>query len=292
MDRLLLDSNWNDGYPLCLETLQILQNNVQLLEKVLNGFKLPQHTIVRFPVMNGAYFAYVQCNSSWGEILQIDTGANIANSQVTSYHIVATDYDIEDATNDEYSDVYQTRRLTLVGNQNDTLQGTKVINFSELIDKALWQTHSLRSGTSELPYIGQQSEDYSSYVNDSPVISVESNDKELRIRICLLVTNLPISGNSEFRMVFKGDCLDNADDIFPVLAAFNGNSNSINRSVSACVTKYQNTNNRFEVKISTHELYEADNTVSSFTGRITVNAVLYIHPIGTQGGIGYETVNG
>jgi len=292
MDRLLLESNWNEGYPLCLETLQLLQNNVQLLEKVLNGFKLPQHTIVRFPVVNGAYFAYVQRDSTWGEILRIDTGATISNSQITAYHIVETDHDIIDSNDNPYQGVYQTRRLTLVANQNDTLPGTQVINFSELIDKALWKTHSLRSGTSELPYIGQQGEDYSSYVNDSPVISVESNDKELRIRICLLVTNLPISSNSEFRMVFKGDCLDNADDIFPVLAAFNANSNSINRSVSACVTKYQNTNNRFEVKISTHELYEADNTVSSFTGRITVNAVLYIHPIGTQGGIGYETVNG
>ena len=112
MDRLLNISD-TVGYPLCAETLELLHNNVQLLETVLNGLNLPQHTIVRFPYGN---FAYVQSNPSTsgrGEILEIATGANLANGDVHSYAIASESHSIEDSHEHIYSGVYETRRLNL-----------------------------------------------------------------------------------------------------------------------------------------------------------------------------------
>lgn len=277
MDRLLLDSNWNNGYPLCLETLQLLQNNVQLLETVLNGLNLPQHTIVRFPTVNGAYFAYVKPGPSIsnsllrGEILQIGSGGTLDNGDVSSYSITATDVDIEDSNHHPYPGVYQIRRLNLISSAA-TIYGLKVVNFDEVIELSLWK----EIGLSTTPYRNRSGVNVSSYVTGDPVIDVKKNDRELRIRICLTVDSLPIENDSEFRIVFSSDCFDNCNDVIPIWACFNGND--INKHVSADVCEY-NISGRFMVKIFTHELYDSSvATAQTFTGQITVNAVIAITP--------------
>jgi hypothetical protein len=282
MDRLLLDSNWNDGYPLCLETLQLLQNNVQLLETVLNGFDLPDGTVVRFPAVNGVSFAYVKKWNAGGEILQIGTGASIDNASVTGYSITSTDIDIVDSTNHPYPDVYQERRLTLstgvvaTGPQSGA---AKVYDFSEVVETALWQSCGLNT---VMPYRDSGGNDMSGYVTGTPVIKVKRNDRELRIKICMEVQGLPLASDSEFQIVFYDSCLDDDDDDCPVWAHFK--SSSLQQHVSAVVRRFDNSNShRFVMAIATHELYATIVGTGIpvppiiFTGQITVNAVIVLN---------------
>lgn len=266
MDRLL---NISDpvGYPLCAETLELLHTNVQLLETVLNGLNLPLHTIVRFPYGDFAYVQSVSSSAGHGEILEIATGGNLANSEVNSYTITTEDHDIIDSYDVIYPSVYQTRRLNLYSTFPSQQQLVSVMNFGELLEKAQWKTLQLRTSN---PYIDKNGGSVSSYVSGS-VIKVKSNDKELRIRICLQVNNLPIGQDSEFRMIFVGDCLDDVGDVISLLSSFN--ETYINRSVSAALSTFGT--GKFQIKIATHELY-GQGDVTSFTGQITLNAVLFV----------------
>ena len=275
MDRLLLESNWNEGYPLCLETLQLLHDNVQLLETVLNGLGLPAKTIVRFPYGDYAYVQDVEPQNGRGEILKIVVGANLANDEVRSYSINSEDVSITDSNENDYEGAYQKRSLSL---SSTPVYGLiiSVINFSELFEKALWKSVELVTSG---PYRGRVEIDYSGYIDDSPVIDVKINDRELRIRICLNVTSLPIAGDSELRIVFNGNYFDDIPDVVPVWSSFNGNDNYINKHVGVDVCR--KTSGCFMVKIFTHELY-AQGAVTSFTGQITVNAVIDLTTIAIQ----------
>jgi hypothetical protein len=74
-------------------------------------------------------------------------------------------------------------------------------------------------------------------------------------------------------MVFFSDRLDNIGDVFPIWASLNGNNSNINKHVGTDVCKKGN--GYFQVNVFTHELYDAGN-VTSFTGQISVNAVIFI----------------
>lgn len=283
MDRLLLESNWNRGYPLCLETLQLLNDNVQLLETVLNGLGLPARTIVRFPYGDYAYVQNVAPESGRGEILKIVVGANLANDEVRSYSINSEDVSITDSNENDYEGAYQKRSLSL---SSTPVYGLiiSVINFSELFEKALWESVELVTSG---PYRGRVEIDYSGYIDDSSVIDVKINDRELRIRICLNVNSLPIAGDSELRIVFNGNYFDDIPDVVPVWSSFNStNNNLINKHVGVDVCR--KTSGCFMVKIFTHELY-AQGSVTSFTGQITVNAVIALTPSPSQSGGGGVT---
>lgn len=281
MDRLLLEQNWNDGYPLCLETLKLLQDNVQIMEAILNGLNLPKHTIVRFPAINGLYFAYVnpgaianvQNSLGRGEILRIGNGANLANEDISDYAITVNNFTITDSHENEYENVYQERRLSLIST-NDHLGGLTVIDFSDLFDKALWKTLHLRSNN---PYLGRENGQlYGGYVTGSPVIDVKCNERDLRIRIRLSVDQLPLAANSEFRIIFNGECFNNNGDVVPIWVCFNASNNSINKHVPASVGNYGN--GYFVIKMDTHDLYE-QGSVTTFTGQITVNAIIALAPV-------------
>ena len=262
MDRLL-NIGRNDGYPLCAETLELLHNNVQLLETVLNGLNLPRHTIVRFPYGDFAYVQTVNPASGRGEILKIGTGGTLSNSAVVSYSITSSNVTITDSTNNDYEDVYQNRTLNLSTQSSHLMSGVKVVDFENLFDFALWKDITLYG------YRNQSSSDMSGYVQSNPLVIAKINDRELRIRICLQVTALPISQDSEFLVVLNSNYLNNATDAFPIWASFNGNNNYINEVVPAIVGH----SSKIEVKIPTHELYN-QGSVTSFTGQISINGII------------------
>lgn len=263
MDRLL-NIGRNDGYPLCAETLELLHNNVQLLETVLNGLNLPRHTIVRFPYGDFAYVQTVNPASGRGEILKIGTGGTLSNSAVHSYSITTSNMSIMDANNNNYPDVYQIRTLNLSTQQSPLMSGVKVVDSENLFDFALWKDITLYG------YRNQSYSDMSGYVQSNPLVIAKINDRELRIRICLQVTALPISQDSEFLVVLNGNYLNNATDAFPIWASFNGNNNYINEVVPAIVG---HSSSKIEVKILTHELYN-QGSVTSFTGQISINGII------------------
>lgn len=280
MDRLL---NISDpaGYPLCAETLELLHNNVQLLETVLNGLNLPQHTIVRFPYGN---FAYVQSNPSTsgrGEILEIATGANLANGDVHSYAIASESHSIEDSHEHIYSGVYETRRLNLSSAANTIAvslgQIVKCYNFDEILEKAFWRTltfyrYGLKYNNADANYTSTSLQIVDS--SPAPILIAKYKVNELRFRICLKVTGLPIAADSEFRLAFKWPDSDSIPDVFPIHACFNGNDNDINHGIDCDVTRGSVGNTVVAcVKIPTSKLYGicADDL---FTGQITVNGVI------------------
>ena len=262
MDRLL-NIGRDDGYPLCAETLELLHKNVQLLETVLNGLNLPRHTIVRFPYGDFAYVQTVDSTSGRGEILKIGTGGTLSNSAVVSYSITSSNVTITDSTNNDYEDVYQNRTLNLSTQPSHLMSGVKVVDSENLFDFALWKDITLYG------YRNQSSSDMSGYVQSNPLVIAKINDRELRIRICLQVTALPISQDSEFLVVLNSNYLNNATDAFPIWASFNGNNNYINEVVPAIVGH----SSKIEVKIPTHELYN-QGSVTSFTGQISINGII------------------
>ncbi|MBQ4433157.1 MAG: hypothetical protein II894_03255 [Bacteroidales bacterium] len=262
MDRLL-NIGRNDGYPLCAETLELLHKNVQLLETVLNGLNLPRHTIVRFPYGDFAYVQTVDSTSGRGEILKIGTGGTLSNSAVVSYSFTSSNVTITDSTNNDYEDVYQNRTLNLSTQPSPLMSGVKVVDSENLFDFALWKDITLYG------YRNQSSSDMSGYVQSNPLVIAKINDRELRIRICLQVTALPISQDSEFLVVLNSNYLNNATDAFPIWASFNGNNNYINEVVPAIVGH----SSKIEVKIPTHELYN-QGSVTSFTGQISINGII------------------
>ena len=262
MDRLL-NIGRDDGYPLCAETLELLHKNVQLLETVLNGLNLPRHTIVRFPYGDFAYVQTVDSTSGRGEILKIGTGGTLSNSAVYSYSITTSNMSIMDANNNNYPDVYQIRTLNLSTQQSPLMSGVKVVDSENLFDFALWKDITLYG------YRNQSHSDMSGYVQSNPLVVAKINDRELRIRICLQVTALPISQDSEFLVVLNSNYLNNATDAFPIWASFNGNNNYINEVVPAIVGH----SSKIEVKIPTHELYN-QGSVTSFTGQISINGII------------------
>lgn len=262
MDRLL-NIGRNDGYPLCAETLELLHNNVQLLETVLNGLNLPRHTIVRFPYGDFAYVQTVNPASGRGEILKIGTGGTLSNSAVYSYSITTSNMSIMDATNRNYPDVYQIRTLNLSTQSSPLMSGVKVVDSENLFELALWENLTL------FRFLNQGVSDMSGYVSD-PLVLANCNGRELRIRICLQVTDLPLSQDSEFRVILNGYHLDNVTDVFPIWASLKGNNNSINIHASADVCKLQS--GKLQVKIFTKELYDINTQI--FTGLISVNAVI------------------
>ena len=253
----------DDGYPLCAETLELLHKNVQLLETVLNGLNLPRHTIVRFPYGDFAYVQTVDSTSGRGEILKIGTGGTLSNSAVVSYSITSSNVTITDSTNNDYEDVYQNRTLNLSTQPSPLMSGVKVVDSENLFDFALWKDITLYG------YRNQSSSDMSGYVQSNPLVIAKINDRELRIRICLQVTALPISQDSEFLVVLNSNYLNNATDAFPIWASFNGNNNYINEVVPAIVGH----SSKIEVKIPTHELYN-QGSVTSFTGQISINGII------------------
>ena len=262
MDRLLTIGRY-DGYPLCAETLELLHKNVQLLETVLNGLNLPRHTIVRFPYGDFAYVQTVDSTSGRGEILKIGTGGTLSNSAVVSYSITSSNVTITDSNNIDYEDVYQNRTLNLSTQPSPLMSGVKVVDSENLFDFALWKDITLYG------YRNQSSSDMSGYVQSNPLVIAKINDRELRIRICLQVTALPISQDSEFLVVLNSNYLNNATDAFPIWASFNGNNNYINEVVPAIVGH----SSKIEVKIPTHELYN-QGSVTSFTGQISINGII------------------
>ena len=262
MDRLLTIGR-DDGYPLCAETLELLHKNVQLLETVLNGLNLPRHTIVRFPYGDFAYVQTVDSTSGRGEILKIGTGGTLSNSAVVSYSITSSNVTITDSNNIDYEDVYQNRTLNLSTQQSPLMSGVKVVDSENLFDFALWKDITLYG------YRNQSHSDMSGYVQSNPLVIAKINDRELRIRICLQVTALPISQDSEFLVVLNSNYLNNATDAFPIWASFNGNNNYINEVVPAIVGH----SSKIEVKIPTHELYN-QGSVTSFTGQISINGII------------------
>lgn len=275
MDRLLNISN-TDGYPLCAETLELLHNNVQLLETVLNGLNLPQYTVVRFPYGNFAYVQNDPSTSGRGEILEIATGANLANGLITHYKITYTNHDIEYSNNTTYHDVYQDRRLNLYDfNNNSVLPNyTHVLgvwNFEELLEKSMWRTLEFYRYV-----IGSNNSTSLSCASPSftPILIAKYNGSTLRIRVCLDVINLSISANSELGLSFLWPDNPYVADCLPLRACFNGNNNSINHGVDASVVKGTINGNTVAVlKISTGQLYN-DGDVTTFTGRISVNGVI------------------
>ena len=253
----------DNGYPLCAETLELLHKNVQLLETVLNGLNLPRHTIVRFPYGDFAYVQTVDSTSGRGEILKIGTGGTLSNSAVVSYSFTSSNVTITDSNNNDYEDVYQNRTLNLSTQPSPLMSGVKVVDSENLFDFALWKDITLYG------YRNQSSSDMSGYVQSNPLVIAKINDRELRIRICLQVTALPISQDSEFLVVLNSNYLNNATDAFPIWASFNGNNNYINEVVPAIVGH----SSKIEVKIPTHELYN-QGSVTSFTGQISINGII------------------
>ena len=275
MDRLLNISR-AVGYPLCAETLELMHNNVQLLETVLNGLNLPQHTIVRFPYGN---FAYVQSNlstSGGGEILEIGTGANLANDDVHGYTITSENHSIEDSNANPYSDVYETRRLNL-SDTGSLDQIVKCYNFDEVLEKAFWRTltfyrYGLKYNNADANYTSTSLQIVDS--SPAPILIAKYKVNELRFRICLKVTGLPIAADSEFRLAFRWPDSDSIPDVFPIHACFNGNNNNINHGIDCDVTRGLIGSIVVAcVKIPTSKLYGicADDL---FTGQITVNGVI------------------
>lgn len=260
MNRLL-DISRQGGYPLCAETLELLHDNVQLLETVLNGLKLPQHTIVRFPYGD---YAYVQsCNpaSGNGEILKITIGTGLANNAVGSYTITTTSQSVVDVNEQTFDDVYEEKGVELRTNVT-YWQTVKVYDFDELFEKGMW-----RNGI----FQGYRDRDYNTLTpsDQSAIASMKWNESEIRIRVRVRFDNLPISSSSELIVLFNNaGVLGNADDIFPAAAAFN--SNQTNTSVTAHISR--KSPGVIQVKVLTKEL---DGLVQgSFTGQITINAVI------------------
>lgn len=138
--KKLLDIPREGGYPLCAETLELLHDNVQLLETVLNGLKLPQHTIVRFPYGDFAYVQSVNPTSGTGEILKILYGASLPNANVHSYSITRTRQDVTDANNEVYNDVFENATVTLSQSFNNN-QSVKVYDFNKLIKPAIFEEY-------------------------------------------------------------------------------------------------------------------------------------------------------
>lgn len=138
--KKLLGIPRESGYPLCAETLELLHDNVQLLETVLNGLKLPQHTIVRFPYGDFAYVQSVNPTSGTGEILKILYGASLPNANVHSYSITRTRQDVTDANNEVYPDVFENATVTLSQSVNNN-QSVKVYNFNEVLEPAMFNVY-------------------------------------------------------------------------------------------------------------------------------------------------------
>lgn len=259
--KKLLDIPRDGGYPLCAETLELLHDNVQLLETVLNGLKLPQHTIVRFPYGD---FAYVQsCNpaSGNGEILKISQGESLPNANVQGYQIISLNNDVTNVNDVVYIDVYQDRSLKLTSSGSIGIN-VRVYDFDELFEKGMW-----RNGI----FQGYRDREYHTLTpsDQSAIASMKWNESEIRIRVRVRFDNLPISSSSELIVLFNNaGVLDNADDIFPAAAAFN--SNQTNTSVTAHISR--KSPGVIQVKVLTKEL---DGLVQgSFTGQITINAVI------------------
>lgn len=270
MDRLL-DISRQDGYPLCAETLELLHTNVQLLETVLNGLNLPQHTIVRFPYGN---FAYVQSNPSTsgrGEILEIATGANLANDDIHSYSITTADYDVEDSNQITYTGVYQERSLNM-SSQSAQSMNVRVYNYNELYQFAMWKVLSVYRYLDENDDVMSPSPISTSI---TPKLIVKYNDNELRVRICMAVSNMPIYSQSEFRIAFN--CSYNSliiNDVLLLQAFFKGNNDQIKQSVEATIERCTLGNTHVvQVKVKTGQLYSSG-SVTNFTGQITINGVI------------------
>ena len=291
MDRLLLEQNWNDGYPLCLETLRLLQNNVQIVEAVLNGLNLPQNTIVRFPAINGLYLAYVNPGQNVpnslgrGEILRIGDGAELGASNVYSYSITATQYNITDSHEHEYEGVYEERRLNLQTAASIYFEGLKVYDFDKIVEKGMWVEKT--AGGYRLQ---RNDTDTSSAfsVETGSIAIAKKNDKEIRIRICLNVENLTLGSDTEHRIIFNYTN-HTFSDVFPIFACFNGtitgaylnngiltlgHQTIVNKHVPADVCGYSG--NKMMVKILAYDLHELSGYSgdATFTGQITVNAVI------------------
>lgn len=181
--KKLLDIPREGGYPLCAETLGLLHDNVQLLETALNGLKLPQHTIVRFPYGDFAYVQSVNPTSGTGEILKISQGGNLSNANVHSYVITRTQQNVTDANNEMYADVFENATVTLSASVSQT-QSVKVYNFNEVLEPAMFNVY----GYYGVFYNNQNAYQYISSVGS---YYFKENGDIAKIRINLNVSNLP-----------------------------------------------------------------------------------------------------
>jgi len=262
--KKLLDITRNGGYPLCAETLELLHDNVQLLETVLNGLKLPQHTIVRFPYGDYAYVQSCNPEDGNGEILKITSGNSLLNSNVNYYTITSTQQSVTNANNSTFNNVYEMRSLNLQ-HINAVPSGyiVKVYNCDEVFQLGLWKNVSV------LGYCDRGYNNVSLYITPESEV-IKYNDSEIRIRICVSAVNLQISANSELIIQIGCNALNNIDEVFAESTAFN--STVLNRNVTTHISRRIGYN-RIQVKIYTNELYGiADNDV--FTGKITVNTII------------------
>ena len=260
--KKLLNIPREEGYPLCAETLELLHDNVQLLETVLNGLKLPQHTIVRFPYGDFAYVQSVNPTSGTGEILKILYGASLPNANVQGYQIISLNNDVTNVNDVVYSDVYQDRSLTLTSSGPIGIN-VRVYDFEDIFQFGMFDTKAIYrvydEHDAQLNCIEEEITPYAKY-----------NEDEIRICAIYSAHELPITSESEIRLVFNGTPNNISMRVIPVLVSFNSLNGNINKSVNANICGHGNGVNRFQLKIFTHELYGIINT---FSGKITVSAI-------------------
>lgn len=259
MNRLL-DISRQGGYPLCAETLQLLHENVQLLETILNGLKLPQHTIVRFPY--GDYVYVQSCNpaSGNGEILKITSGANLANSAVHSYIITTTSQSIVDVNEQTFSDVYETKLLTLSTSLNN-FQSVKVYDFNEVLMPAMFMEY----GHYGIYYDDNNASQYISVASGGSCYFKENGDIA-KIRVDLSVSNLP--DTNEILCLF--DTTSFQIGLRGIKAMIYDSDSQEARCVDAFIRR---TNNRLSIVINSKEFYEqTGNYVHN--GFIEINEVI------------------
>lgn len=266
--KKLLDITRNGGYPLCAETLELLHDNVQLLETVLNGLKLPQHTIVRFPYGDYAYVQSCNPEDGNGEILKITSGNSLLNSNVNYYTITSTQQSVTNANNSTFNNVYEMRSLNLQ-HINFVPPGyiVKVYNCDEVFQLGLFRESnmlSIKYSQSGQEYIASQ------YVTVISGEYAKYNEKELRLRAILDVTDLPIAADTELIIKYGGGItsLNLNGNVIPTIVSVNSNGNYINRHVNADIVRHDNTH--YLLKIMMHEISDI---CAQFTGIITISSI-------------------
>lgn len=258
MNRLL-DIPRQGGYPLCAETLQLLHENVQLLETILNGLKLPQYTIVRFPYGDYAYVQSVNPTSGTGEILKITSGANLANSAVHSYTITTTSQSIVDVNEQTFSNVYEERELTL-SNLFDLNQSVRVYDFNEVLEPAMFNVYGYHG-------ISAGGQNANQCISLNGEYYFKQNGDVAKIRIDLKVENLQ-SGIDEI------ECMFNTTSFQIGLRGIKAMIYDNNQDRAVVVDAFVRTNsNRLAIVINARDYYDKTGYYLS-NGFIEINEVI------------------
>lgn len=252
--------NRNGGFPLVAENVDILNENMQILESVIKGLDIPNNYVIRFRDSDYAYYQ--------GKILKITTGNALPNSAAgerREVRIFTNDNDVVDSGGITYTNAYTEEELriysALITDPLDPHNSpVKIYDFSELIDKSLWQ---------QCDFISLK-QNGSDVATTDAIHQVRYNAQELRIRTVFKVVNLPV--NNELRLIYDCPAFDTREDVVTLMATFNGNNNWINHFIPAYLNK--NAQGEIIIKIAVDELQGLlPNGDNDFTGQITLNGI-------------------